>query len=136
MEMMILLEPMAKGRPRAAKTRGGHIFVYTPKKTAGAEHAIRQAILAEAEPFEAGVPLRLEATFYRRKPSSWRKGDNMPVTRPDLDNYLKLLVDALQKYLFPDDAQITTVVARKRFGDPPRIEFSIEEEVKDGQGTG
>jgi len=129
MDMTILLEPMPKGRPRIS-TSGDRLVVYTPHGTAGAEHSIRVAVMSQEERFTSGA-LKLDATFYRVRPKSLPKKQTLPVTRPDLDNYLKLLTDALNKYLFTDDAQITTVVARKRFGDPPRIEFSIEPEIID-----
>ena len=131
MEMTIFLEPIAKGRPRSC-IRDGRILVYTPKETVEAEHAIRVAVMSQSESFPTGA-LRLDATFYRVRPKSLSKKHTLPTKKPDLENYLKLLLDALNKYLFTDDAQITTVHARKRFGNPPRIEFSIEpdEEVKD-----
>lgn len=78
--------------------------------------------------FEAGAPLRLEATFFRARPKHLPKKVTMPVSRPDVDNYTKLLTDALNKFVFPDDNQITSLYVKKRFGSPPRIELEITQE--------
>jgi len=55
----------------------------------------------------------------------------MPVSRPDVENYAKTLLDALNKFVFPDDSQITTLLVRKRFVETdgvPRIELKMEVE--------
>ena len=39
----------------------------------------------------------------------------MPYRKPDLDNFLKLLLDALNGLVFADDAQITTMIVKKRW---------------------
>ena len=80
----------------------------------------------EFEHFVGDVPLRIEATFYRERPKHLPKRITMPVTRPDYDNYAKLLTDALEKYIYKNDSQICTALIKKRFGDPPRIELTIE----------
>ena len=52
--------------------------------------------------------------------------------RPDGDNMLKLLKDALRKFVYADDSQVTDCRFRKRFaaaGDPPRIELVMEEDA-------
>ncbi len=50
-----------------------------------------------------------------------------PRRRGDLDNTLKVLIDALKGHAFHDDAQVAEIVAR-RHEDPanPRVEISIE----------
>uniref|UniRef100_A0A6M3M6U9 Putative endodeoxyribonuclease n=1 Tax=viral metagenome TaxID=1070528 RepID=A0A6M3M6U9_9ZZZZ len=133
MRAIIHVEPHAKGRPKVS-TFGGHAQVYTPKKTRIAEADIKAAIrnkIAKAERFGAGEALVLWVTFYVVRPKSAPKRVKHPVTRPDLDNYLKTLLDALDKFAFPDDAQIVNIHAKKAFaavGTPPRIEFILERE--------
>ena len=128
-ETIIYVEPKAKGRPRATMA-GKHARLYTPKETRDAEADIKAAIrekLMEFGPFDARVPLTLSVTFYIEKPKSARKRDTMPVKRPDLDNYAKLLLDACNKYVYPDDSQIVSMKLHKRYGTPPRIALVIEE---------
>ena len=122
MKTTIYVEPVGKARPRVV---GGGV-AYTPQKTAGSEALIRISIRDQQEYFDRAVPLRLVATFYRERPKSLKKNVVFPVSRPDLDNYLKLLTDALEKYIYHNDSQIVTAVVHKRFGTPPRIELELE----------
>jgi len=52
------------------------------------------------------------------------------VKAPDLDNYLKILEDAMEKFIFYNDAQIVDLYVRKRFGSPPRIELKITDDIE------
>jgi len=131
MKATIYVEPHAKGRPKVT-TFSGHAQIYTPKKTRIAEADIKASIrseIAKAERFGAGEPLVLWVTFYVVRPKAAPRRVKHPVTRPDLDNYLKTLLDALDKFAFPDDAQIVNIHAKKAFaetGTSPRIEFVLE----------
>jgi Holliday junction resolvase RusA-like endonuclease len=120
----IYIEPVAKARARVV-VKNGRTLAFTPTKTKDAEQAIRIAIL-EDDTYEAGVPLKLTAIFYRQRPKALPKKIDKPIQKPDLDNYEKTLMDACEKYLYPNDSQITTKVTKKRFGSPPRIEFVLE----------
>ncbi len=132
-ELVIYTPPVAKGRPKFS-TVNGHAQAYTPARTRNAEAEIqaliRQEVMAQGS-FEAGVPLKLIATFYRQRPKSCPKRVTMPVTKPDVENYGKLLLDALNAFAFADDAQVTTCYLKKRFckpGQVPRIELMITED--------
>ena len=127
MKITIYMEPVAKARPRTVR-RGGKTVTFTPSKTVDAENMIRNAVLKEEEFFAAPTALRLEATFYRTRPKSLKKAILLPVSKPDWDNYGKTLTDALEKFIYDNDSQITTAIIKKRFGSPPRIEFELEED--------
>ena len=130
-ETIIYVEPTPKARPRSTII-DGMIRTYTPKKTRNAEAMILAMIRSQVMDigaFDEGVPLRLEATFYRERPNHLPKRVTMPVARPDYDNYAKLLTDALEKFVYNNDSQITTALVRKRFGSPPRIELQIEIDI-------
>ena len=127
---VILVEPTPKARPRHT-TKGNRVITYTPEKTRVAEARIQTRIqesVLEKGSFGEGIPIRMEATFYRLRPKSLPKKVIMPVTKPDWDNYGKLLTDALEKYVYANDSQITSAVIRKRYGSPPRIELILEED--------
>lgn len=136
LKVIVLVEPTAKGRPRFTVV-DGHATAYTPAKTRNAEALIIAMIRTQVPrhifgTFEAGVPLRLEATFFRARPKHLPKKVTMPVSRPDVENYSKLLTDALSKFVFPDDNQITSLFIKKRFAEPgsvPRIELEISEDI-------
>ena len=38
--------------------------------------------------------------------------------RPDIDNVVKIALDALNGVMFEDDAQVYQVTAHKKYGDP------------------
>ncbi|MBN1574537.1 MAG: RusA family crossover junction endodeoxyribonuclease [Deltaproteobacteria bacterium] len=129
-------EPAAKGRPRAAMGADGRIRgAYTPGKTRVEETNFRaQAVRVKPErPFEG--PVVLEVVFFRGVPRSWSErkkeralsGGILPAVRPDTDNLVKLVKDALNGVFWRDDAQVVKLTAEKRYSDTPRTEVKIEE---------
>ena len=122
MRIIIPGEPVAKGRPKFTK-RG---FTYTPAKTEAAEKYIR-AFVSGYPSFAPGLPLAMSIDFYLTKPKSVGKKREFPTTRPDIDNYIKLVFDSLNGVLFDDDSQIISLLASKKYGDPARIELEINE---------
>ncbi len=135
----ILVEPTGKGRARSTYIPGkdgkkGFVSTYTPAATRKSEAQIIADIRHQLEQVEnsiifgPGVPLRLTATFYRARPKSLPKRVQYPVSRPDLDNYQKLLSDALNHFVYAEDSQIIDLDIHKRFAEPgkmPRIELEI-----------
>jgi Holliday junction resolvase RusA-like endonuclease len=127
----IPMEPVGKARPRTVRTKGGKSVTFTPDKTAAAENLIRDRVMGLGVKIPSGVPLRVEATFYRSRPKSCKKL-MLPVSKPDLDNYAKLLTDALEKFIYENDSQISTLVVKKRFAIKyPCIDLRIVEDTLD-----
>jgi len=124
----IYINPIGKARARTVQ-RGNKTWTYTPSQTVDAEAGIRLAVL-DSNITLRHIPIKLEAIFYLNKPKSTKR--EYPVVRPDLDNLTKLLTDALQHFLYEDDAQIVDCSLSKRYGSPPRITLRMEE-VKDGK---
>ena len=125
-------EPTAKGRPRF--TKRGH--TYTPKKTKDYEDSIEKQLIEQgAKPFTKEIPLRVEATFYKGYLKSWTKaelfqvkdGSLLPVRRPDLDNYVKGILDGANGLLWHDDSQIVDLILCKRYDETPRVEIKVSE---------
>jgi len=50
-----------------------------------------------------------------------------PVTKPDLDNYSKAALDAMNGVCYRDDAQVVRLVVEKRFSERPRMEIVVQE---------
>ena len=116
---MILLrldtEPVPKGRAKTIM-RGGRVWSFTPKHTKDAEAIIRALVQEQiSNIYPQYAPLSLTVTFYRTKLPHILKSETIPVRKPDLDNYIKTVLDALSGIAFPDDAQISTIIARKRW---------------------
>jgi Holliday junction resolvase RusA-like endonuclease len=111
--------PKPAARPRFAR-RGDKVFTYLPKGDQENRNSIRDAFLdMVGDSFEPlGSPLRLTVTAWLPMPKSIpkkRQETALPSRRPDLDNFIKQVEDALNHYAFVDDAQIVTVIARKRY---------------------
>lgn len=130
---MIPGKPRGKGRPRTSKF-GGQPF--TPAATVAAEKEIAQLARLEmrAAPLMTGtVNLRVEAVF--KVPKSWSaklkaaalSGELEFTGRPDRDNIEKLVMDALNGVAWIDDAQVNRGPVIRRYGDPERVEVTIEE---------
>jgi Holliday junction resolvase RusA-like endonuclease len=125
MKITIPVKPVPKARPRVVR-KGNRTMAFTPSRTVQAEMEIRSFLLSQKlEKFEQGVPLSLDATFYVERPKS-RKKAAYPATRPDLSSFLALLLDAMTGYLYYDDAQVVDIRTRKVYGEPPRIELTLE----------
>lgn len=125
--------PRGKGRPRAA-LMGGHVRVYTDAKTRSEEGAVRMmagAAMGSRTPYEGPVVLRvcayraMPAAFSKPKRAAAERGDIVPATKPDADNYLKLAGDALNGILLRDDSQVITAVIHKRFSERPRLSIDV-----------
>ena len=129
MKISLNVEPTSKARPRLGVSRSGKKYAYTPKPTVHTENLIRDRAIDIEQYFDAGTPIRLEATFFRMKPRSIPKRVLLPVTKPDWDNMGKLLGDALEHFVYYSDSQITTAIIQKRFGSPPRIELEMSVDV-------
>lgn len=121
--------PQPKQRPR--HTRNGH--TYTPDKTVQAEQNIKARYLELGLPYFGDNPLKISVIFYMPIPVSFsnkkrRELENEPILKhPDVDNLLKLLMDALNGVCYADDRQVWSAYATKRYSSRPRTEVAIWE---------
>jgi Holliday junction resolvase RusA-like endonuclease len=120
-KITIPIHPVAKARARTV-TNNGYTHSFTPKKTKDAEDYIR-AFVTGYPKYDPTTPLAVSVTFYVAKPKSCPKRQ-YPTVKPDIDNYLKLVCDALNGKVW-EDQQIVRILARKEYGDP-RIELEVE----------
>lgn len=134
--------PVGKGRPRAAK-RGKNIVLYTPEKTASYESTVALA----ASQAMAGRPLitgpaEVLMTMVVSVPKSWSKrkqadalaGQTMPTTKPDMDNVLKAIFDAINGIVWNDDVQVVGLRARKVYGATPGVHVTVSPYVSQNIG--
>lgn len=132
-------EPIGKGRPRVTARGGKFAHAYTPKKTKDFEDAIRFEFMAsncEKMPvYDKDIPLYAVMTFGFGVPKSYSKkkreaclnGEMFPTKKPDTDNIIKSVLDALVGAAYADDAQVITIIADKIYAEEPFVEVSIYE---------
>jgi len=125
--------PVPKGRPRF--TLSG--TTYSPKATVDYEELVRISYRQKYGLFmiPKDKPIKMSVTAYMPIPKSTRKGDlpifeseTHPHTKtPDISNIIKIVEDALQKYAFENDSQISTIIGHKFYSNTPRVEIEIEQ---------
>jgi Holliday junction resolvase RusA-like endonuclease len=52
-------------------------------------------------------------------------GDIRPTSRPDLDNYVKAALDAINGIVIADDALVVELEACKRYGPDPKVVLTV-----------
>lgn len=100
--------PSSRGRQR-----------YSPTEMREAKEHVRRAWMVAGRPCLPDGPVGVSATFYR---------DRKPTARPDIDNYLKLILDALNGLAYRDDSQVTDLerVRKRRPSDGAEEHTVIE----------
>lgn len=145
LELVINYEPVAKGRPKFAMKNGAS-WSYTPTKTQEAQEKI-QAFLRKKikDNFPPHIGLKMTVIFYRTKSRWLPKKETIPFRKPDLVNFEALLDDAFGMRrrktrdgviefvpILPDDAQITSCYARKRWSKNGHGYIVVKIEEDDG----
>ena len=110
-----------KSRPRVNSYTG---IVYTPNNTKEYENLIKQYFVMKYpryETIQGRVHVKIVAFFKypknisKKKMDEMKNGDISPTKKPDIDNVIKIALDALNKIAFKDDNQITKIEVEKRF---------------------
>lgn len=105
--------PVPQARPRVAM-RDGKAHGYTPARCRNWQQlvAMQATHFAPATPLTG--PLGLELKFVLPRPKSVSvKRRPYPCTKPDLDNLIKGVTDALEGLFYSSDSQIVQLVAEK-----------------------
>lgn len=110
-------------------------LVYTPKATRNAAAVIVAAWAVAGSPrVPAGVPFECEIVARWERPASHLKADGslgkrgleMPYPRkPDVDNVLKLVLDALQPQCISDDDRCHAATIRKEYAEKEGLTITL-----------
>ena len=123
--------PAGKGRPRFVRATG---HVYTPARTGKYEGLVRLAAaqaMAGATPIASACAVSISAlvpvpqSWSRKKRAAALAGQLHLTTRPDVDNYAKIILDACNGVVFVDDKQVVWLRVSKAYSDRPRLEAQI-----------
>ena len=129
--------PVGKGRPRFRR-QGNFVRTYSDKKTLDFEKLVRQAAIramGSSEPLETPVALfcyvRLPVpqSHSKKRTTACLEGLERPAKKPDLDNIVKAVSDAINTIIFKDDAQVVSLHATKKYDINPGIEILVKEEL-------
>lgn len=115
-----------KRRPKIA-TKGRHAHAYTPTATLEEEAIVAAAYKGEKHQGAVKVTVHIYKALPASKPKRVERERNL--TKPDIDNVLKAVLDGLNGVAYEDDTQVVEVSVTKhdrvrRAGDS--IRFSVE----------
>lgn len=121
-----------KARPRVNTYTG---IAYTPTKTKDYEELIKQYFWLKyprSIPIEGRVKITIIAYFGILKSTSKLDKELMlnntisPTKKPDIDNIVKIVLDALNKVAFKDDNQVTKIEVEKLYSEEEKIFVKVE----------
>lgn len=125
--------PVGKGRPKFAR-RGNFTVAYTPEKTASYENLVK----VKAEEAMNGRPVLDGAVavtiwLWVTPPASWSQKKQrqalsheiLPTSKPDVDNVIKGIFDAMNEIVWKDDKQAVDVSIRKRYSETARATVEV-----------
>lgn len=108
--------PVPQARPRF--TRQGHAYNSDKCKTYREHVALAaKTAMCGRGPISKKTPVRVLVAVFRARPKRTTNGD-APTTRPDIDNYAKMILDALNGIVFEDDSQVCEMTVLKKYGLP------------------
>lgn len=125
-------KPLGKQRPRVLKNG----ITYTPKETVNYETLIKEIYSTEyrlAGPKEGPLKMKIVAYFpipesvSNIKKTDMERGNIRPTKKPDIDNIVKIVADALNGLAYLDDKQIVSCTVEKYYSSIPRVQVELEE---------
>lgn len=124
-------------RPRIVR-KGQHYGLAEQQKVREWKAYVRFIFASEAQKkgWQASKrPIVLSLTFYMQAPSSFSRkkqivamsGEIHPTAKPDLDNLIKGVIDALNGTAWIDDSCIVELRAKKQYSETPGVIIEVEE---------
>lgn len=120
LEFTVLGKPVAWARAR----QNGRRFFTAPKQASYKDTILLQAMVAGGKAWQPiKGPVALEVTAFFDGKNDWHP------KRPDVDNIIKIVADALNGFAYYDDGQIVISHAYKMEGKnlPPRLCITVAE---------
>lgn len=138
--LIVFGEAKAQGRARAfimhnRRTNQNRIGFYDPDRSKDWKNDIRYAFLKKYDRFKLiEDAIEMEVIFFLAKPKSKPKAVIHHTTKPDLDNLLKAVKDALQGYAYRNDSQIVFIQSFKFYcfeNTRPQVQIRIKPAADD-----
>ena len=124
-------DPVGKARPRFDSRSNRN---YTPQGTRDYEELVKWSYRAKYGGKMLTGEISATITAFYKIPESWSKkrkeqvirDDIKPTVKPDCDNIVKAILDAINGVAYKDDAAVTDLEFRKRYTiNNPRVEVKI-----------
>lgn len=138
-EICVMGEPVAQGRPKFSRICG-HVTARDPEKSKNYKALVRSEAQRIYEMDKAFAPIDgpccMMLTVGRAVPKSWSKkkqamaikGEIRPTSKPDLDNYVKGILDAINTVIVKDDSRVIGINAIKIYQSNPGVDIVITED--------
>lgn len=136
MRQEFYIQTIPKGQPRArffVRKGQDHVSSCDPQKSINYKTDIKIQVLNQHPQMMEG-PLTLLLDFYMARPKNHygAKGlkPNAPTyhdKKPDLDNLVKAVKDALKGIVWRDDSQVSVMYATKKYADMAGIRITLQE---------
>mgnify|MGYP001776268642 CR=1 FL=1 len=128
--------PIGQGRPKFS-TINGHAKAYDPEKSRNYKAYVRMLATQAMKDsgftmIEGPCVLRIDAYFEVPKSKSKKfreaalSGLEWPTKKPDADNIVKAILDALNGLMYKDDSCIVELSCVKYYSDVPRVEVYVD----------
>lgn len=136
MKFIVEGKPQGKARPRVVQNRyTGKSVAYTPIKTGNYEDLIRWSYKAAGGEYLGEKVLQVDIKAFYPIPKAFSKGKRIdaingfmrPTSKPDCDNIVKVVLDALNGVAYYDDKQVVSVSCNKYYGVRGYLQIAIEE---------
>ena len=127
--VFIEVRPMPAPRPRV--TRNG---TYNKKEYTQYKELIRLAYVSVNKGHPIESPMFMKIEFFFKIPNSWSKrkkeAAKWHTSRPDTDNLVKSIKDALNGVAYKDDSQVCYLQARKQYAAFDGVKIELAEILK------
>lgn len=136
-DMIFTVEGKPQGKARARtfyNKQIGKMQSITPEQTKSYEDLIRWSYISQGGKFYGEKALCIEIVAFYSIPKAFSKvkrnkaisGDIRPTTKPDGDNIIKVVLDALNGVAYTDDKAVVSVCCSKYYSTSPRVQVKIE----------
>lgn len=141
MRTVFLVEGKPQGKQRARTfydKRADKMRSITPEVTKSYEDLIRWSYKAAGGQYIGESLIRVEIEAFYPIPKSWSKKKRAevikdtirPTTKPDCDNIIKVVLDALNGVAYYDDKQVIGTSCEKYYGDTGYLKIVVNEVLK------
>lgn len=133
-EFCVQGKPQGKARARTFyDTKTNKMRSITPQQTKSYEDLIRWSYISAKGKYFGTSLIKVDITAYYEIPKSYTKkkkeqavkGEIYPTSKPDCDNIIKVVLDALNGVAYYDDKQVISVSCNKIYSEHGYIKVCI-----------